>query len=104
MEALGSFLALRSDLGEILEGLHRRSGKGTFQEAQPHFRHHSQKGGEGPYWKESLATGRTTGKAKDQITSPTPVDPQGVGGFVFFKWCAERGKSSWRAVFQRQCF
>ena len=37
LEALGSFLAFRSDLGEILEGLNRRSGKGTFQEAQPHL-------------------------------------------------------------------
>ena len=46
LEALGSFLTFRSDFGEIFESVNRRSGKGTFQEAQPHFRvHRYTKGG-----------------------------------------------------------
>ena len=45
--ALGSFLAFRSDFGEILEDLNRRSGKGTFTEAQPHLPGWVHKGGGG---------------------------------------------------------
>ena len=80
MEALGSFLASRSGIREVWEGFGNEVGKrdvpgGAAGLPGPE----TQGGGSIMGGKSGHGEDNRRGR-RDQITSPTPVDPKGVGG------------------------